>query len=324
MRRSLITISMMASLGVVLSLPYPASGWAEGWGPGPAARGSAPTGPAWSPWSHRGYGHYGPYGAPYGAPHYRPAPPVWHGYGTPGSVRPGYPGRRQPQRSVLRQRGQELWAPDVGGPVYRSFTSPPAPTFQGESGRGTPPASMPRTAAPRQTAAGEALITETPVPGPAQAVAAESPVTEVPAAPAAEAPASLLIEPQKKTEISAAPLVSVQDRAAPPESAPFDSAPAVTEPEVVTAVKPMPTAAAPVQEAGTVAEETEPAVAEKMLAPADQVLETAGRSPEGAEAMSGEVQPQAAEPAGGQATDRAEEKPRSPVQRWLSPNPGFR
>ena len=243
MRRSLITISMMASLGVVLSLPYPASGWAEGWGPGPAARGSAPTGPAWSPWNNRGYGRYGPYAAPYGPPYYRPAPHVWHGYGPPRSVRPGYPGRRQPQRSVPRQRGQELWAPDVGGPVYRSFTSPPAPAFRGESERGTPPASMPGTVAPGQTGAGEATMIETPLPGSAQAVAAEPPVTEV---PAAEAPSSP-IELQQKPEISAAPAVSVQDRAAPPESAPSDSAPAVPEPEVVTAVEPMPTAAAPGQ-----------------------------------------------------------------------------
>ncbi len=320
MRRSLITMSMLVGLGVVLSLSYPASGWAEGWRPGPAARGSAPTGPGWSPWNHRGYGRYGPYAAPYGPPHYRPAPRVSHGYGPPSSVRPGYPGRRPPRRSVPPQRGQEIWAPDVSGPVYRSFTSPPAPAFQDQFDRRRPPASMPGTAVKRQKGVGEAFITETPVPGSAQAIAAEPPFTEV---PAAEAPASP-IERQKKLETSTVPPVPVQDRAAPPESASSDSAPAVTEPEVVTTVESMPAAAAPGQTPATVDKEAGPAVAGKMPAPAEQVLETAGRSPEPVGAVSGEAQPQAAEPAAGKARDTAEEKPRSPVQRWLSPSPGFR
>ena len=61
MRRSLITMAAMISLGVVATLPYSTSSWAEGWGSVPRSPGAAPSGGVWSPWRNRGYGHRGVY-----------------------------------------------------------------------------------------------------------------------------------------------------------------------------------------------------------------------------------------------------------------------
>ncbi len=316
----LISIFALVSLGVAVSVPASAAPSANGWGPGPMAAGDWRN--AGRPWMHRSYGHPGMYPSPYGPPRYGPAPHHRRGHGQRGFMRPNYPSGVQPPSTSGHGAG-DIWAPDVGGPVYQGFQTPPPAAAEADTVSGTPPSGPVPAASPGPRPGGAAPASEAQTD-----TVPNTTALQTPSGPAAEAVAPPVQIP------------AVVEGGVPAPAAP--SAPPLTEPSPIAPDQP-PQPADETGQAAAAVTETEPAASPTPPPSAAESAATAaaggavevpsgaatevreGTAGGGGVAPPGTVtgQPPAAD-SGAPAAEAPAEQRRSLVQRWLSPKPGIR